>query len=248
MKEKIIGRNRDITKEEKELIDSRLTALDPFSSMDYLEILGFSEFDDLLDYVRAFGEFPMPEDFRMYIAGKYCYYLPLDTNLEKIQKLVEKYHDAGKYILDVGAGSGLMLGMLAKRLPHLKNRLLGIRMEGSPYGVDSISLFDNIIDCSFEDFIQTYDLVDEIDTIILSWPPYLEPLAHDVLKYFSEHDTISNLIYIGEDRHGCTGDDTFFDLWDDLKEKGRIVSKRFRLEIFYGMYDFLHLIRDANGR
>lgn len=47
-------------------------------------------------------------------------------------------------------------------------------------------------------------------TLMMVWPPYGLAVASLSLAAFRG----DRLVYIGEDRHGCTGDDAFFDLLD----------------------------------
>jgi len=66
--------------------------------------------------------------------------------------------------------------------------------------------------------------------IFMAWPPYDHPMAHEVVKEMS----VGNyLIYVGEGRGGCTGDDEFFDkLYKDFEEIGVIDMISWR-----GIYD-----------
>lgn len=57
------------------------------------------------------------------------------------------------------------------------------------------------------------------DVIILSWPDYDTSFASDILKTLKKGQT---LIYIGENKGGCTGDDTFFNL---VYEKTKLNNK-----------------------
>ena len=51
-------------------------------------------------------------------------------------------------------------------------------------------------------------------TLLLCWPPYATPMAQNCLRQYAGH----TLLFVGESRFGCTGDDGFFDLltteWD----------------------------------
>lgn len=48
-------------------------------------------------------------------------------------------------------------------------------------------------------------------TLLLSWPPYDEPMGADTLRAYRG----SRVVYIGEGEGGCTGDDKFHDLLTD---------------------------------
>ena len=47
--------------------------------------------------------------------------------------------------------------------------------------------------------------------LMMSWPPYDDPFAYNVLKAFMG----DKLIFVGEGYGGCTGDDDFFSLLDE---------------------------------
>lgn len=67
---------------------------------------------------------------------------------------------------------------------------------------------NDIICLSGIDAIELYH--DKIDYVLLSWPPYLKPLAFDILERCIKYSI--PMIYIGENEGGCCGDDLFFDL------------------------------------
>jgi predicted nicotinamide N-methyase len=51
----------------------------------------------------------------------------------------------------------------------------------------------------------------EADFLLMSWPPYEDPLALNVIKKMHQINPDCICIYIGEWRNGCTADDAFFD-------------------------------------
>ncbi len=46
--------------------------------------------------------------------------------------------------------------------------------------------------------------------LLLCWPPYDDPMARDALSAYGG----DLVVYVGEPRGGCSGDDAFFDLLD----------------------------------
>lgn len=50
----------------------------------------------------------------------------------------------------------------------------------------------------------------DVDFILMSWPPYDEPQANQVLLEMRKVNPNCRLIYIGESYGGCTADDEFF--------------------------------------
>lgn len=94
-------------------------------------------------------------------------------------------------VLDVGARTGFMTRNLLK------------------FGIDclGIDLFETVIDD--QRIVEAGDFRDyDRDIVLLSWPPYLEDLAYQVAATMKSGKT---LVYQGEGRGGCTGDDQFFD-------------------------------------
>jgi hypothetical protein len=72
-------------------------------------------------------------------------------------------------------------------------------------------------------------------TLLLIWPPYAEPMAHDALRAF----TGRTLVYIGEGDGGCTGDDAFHALidaeWDEIADHA--------VPQWWGLHDHLWIYR-----
>ena len=70
------------------------------------------------------------------------------------------------------------------------------------------------------DAVGAVEKYNDRDVVIMSWPPYYEPTDVDVLKQCLWGGKI--LIYIGESEGGCTGTDQFFEIVDDLGDKGKV--------------------------
>lgn len=68
-------------------------------------------------------------------------------------------------------------------------------------------------------------------TLLLSWPPYATPLAHEVLNAYRG----DRLIFIGEGDGGCTGDEDFF----ALLEKEWNLQKTHLPVQFWGIHDYI---------
>lgn len=73
-------------------------------------------------------------------------------------------------------------------------------------------------------------------TLLLCWPPYDEPVARDALASYQQAGG-RNLIYIGEGKGGCTGDDAFHQL---LKDHWMPVD-RYWLPAYARIYDDIYL-------
>lgn len=73
-------------------------------------------------------------------------------------------------------------------------------------------------------------------TLFLCWPPYAESMAADALKAHWRAGG-KRIIYIGEGRGGCTGDDTFH----RLLEKCYNEIDYYYIPQWWGMHDSLHV-------
>jgi predicted nicotinamide N-methyase len=107
-----------------------------------------------------------------------------------------------KTVLEVGAGTGLV----AKYLNEV-----GVKITAT----DNYSWYNKnfnkwkwfypIVNLDFKAAIEKY----HVDYLLLSWPPYREPMAKEAAKLFTKLNQDRLIIYIGEGLHGCTADDDF---------------------------------------
>lgn len=79
----------------------------------------------------------------------------------------------------------------------------------------------------------------DVDFIICSWPPYDEPQAARSLDAMRQVNPNCKMIYIGENRDGCTANDEFFNKWKDVCEPEQ-TNKYF--ENFYGIHDRVYVL------
>ena len=101
--------------------------------------------------------------------------------------------------LDAGAGTGFISH-------HLQN--LGAKnIIASDVGGHNFFKYDMSTVYKRDHVGNSFDLLPgKFEIVLLSWPPYLEPFAFEVVKKMAL-GTI--LIYNGEGLEGCTGDDQF---------------------------------------
>ena len=80
-----------------------------------------------------------------------------------------------------------------------------------------------------------------IDYIIMSWPPYDNPIAYNCLIAIKETNPDIKIIYIGEGPGGCTGDDKFHEtaIWLE-DEKIENINQYFQR--FDGLHDYVALL------
>lgn len=98
-------------------------------------------------------------------------------------------------------------------------------------------IYKNIEKLDALDAIDKYH--DEVKGVIMSWPPYADPIATKILERCTEYKL--PILYIGEYEGGCTADDEFFELLDDDKYNGEfeIIPS---LRQFPGIHDSAMLI------
>ena len=116
---------------------------------------------------------------------------------------------AGKKVLEVMSGNGL-LSML------LKEKGIDIIATDIAPGYENEYNFK-----VFNPDIEKLDAIaaiekygKDIDFVIMSWPPYNDPIASEVMKKIKKTNDNIEVIYIGEGPDGCTADQTFFDMID----------------------------------
>lgn len=81
------------------------------------------------------------------------------------------------------------------------------------------------------------DLVGDIENaaVLMVWPPYDEGVAENVARRKPNH-----ILYVGEQRGGCTAEDEFFDI---VEQEYGVVGK-LDLQSYTGIHDdFYHYVR-----
>lgn len=177
-------------------------------------------------------------DTRDLYTKKYAF--PIITK-DLIKSLVD--YIGNRKVLEVGSGTGF----LAKQL------------RGG--GLSNLICTDNLSwdwDNRFIDDIENIDggaAIEKygtaVDVILMSWPNYATPFAYEVLKAFMKINTKEHpveIIFIGEDIDGCTGDDKFFEMVYDERNE---LSFDFLDDIndsfvsFYGIHDHVYSIKQS---
>lgn len=124
--------------------------------------------------------------FRRELIYKYAYAIPNDKALRKIAEYSP--------IVEIGAGSGYWAHLLAKK------------------GVDIVA-YDNWrnpkrkrwFDVQLSDESAVKNHADR--TLFLCWPPFKDEMALNAIRKYKG----KTVLYIGEDRDGCTATKSFFD-------------------------------------
>ena len=159
---------------------------------------------------------------RTYFTENYGWSVPSEDAIDKIVKFA---YD--KRILEVGAGYGLWAKLLQEK--NLEVKATDLIKGRKTYSMDGNS-FTDIEDIEAFEAVTTYS---EYEVLMLSWPPYDNPMAFKCLEEFKG----DKLIYIGENRSGCTANEDFFDLLESKwKEKDVI-----HIPQWEGIHDYLFL-------
>jgi len=135
-------------------------------------------------------------------------------------------------IVEIGAGTGLWAAMLQARGVDI----LAYDAHPPRLGSEENAWHRNVkmfthIDVGGPEKAEMYPN----RSLMLSWPPYDEPMASDCLTYYQGR----HVIYIGEGSGGCTGDERFHDtLYDEFEEIEDV-----RLPQWNGIHDYLSVWR-----
>lgn len=184
------------------------------------------------------GQFPdnFSEDFTL--CGLHvreitmpCWSYALITN-EFVNRLNIFLKD--KKVLEVMAGRGLLSALLREKGADI------ICTDSNDWGGSSEEYaYTEIEIIEAEEAVKKYGK--EIDYILMVWPPIHEDHAYRVAKALREVNPNASIIYIGENR-GCTADDDFFDLIEDVEDiKFREVQKSYQQ--FKNLHDRPYLVR-----
>lgn len=166
--------------------------------MDY-----FDKLYQKIEEIRGSGS--VVEELSLYsqrynFVRNYSWAFPSQDAVNEIVSFVGKNNS----LLECGAGNGLWASLIQKEGIHV------VATDQKPcYKFYSVEGIDSVA------AIKKYN---DINTLMLCWPSYDDPMGFNTLSTF----TGNKLIYIGEGDGGCTGDDKFHDLlreeWKEVKE------------------------------
>ena len=115
-------------------------------------------------------------------------------------------------VIEVGAGTGFLAKHLQEKninLLPVDNAISDMDKYTNHYGFRKT--FTDILETDAINYFK--ENKHNFDTILMVWPPLYEELSSEIFK---EMSVGQKLIYIGESKGGCTGNDDFFNL---LSEK-----------------------------
>jgi len=146
---------------------------------------------------------------RDFFTKNYSWSIPSKTAIDEIINFIG--NDA---ILEIASGHGVWAKLLQEANVNVKPTDYISSPKRKGYTSDKAYDID-IEDLSANDAIRKYK---NFNVLMMSWPPYSEPMAHQALQNFNGN----KLIFIGEGEGGCTGDDNFFkelnQNWNLIKE------------------------------
>lgn len=192
-----------------------LTRLMPYGPDKFMK--GFRWTEHSLKYyekVHKYGKVPRVTDsIRHLLVNKFAWAIPCERSLRRIRTFVD-----GQPILEVGAKNGYWswcLGQIGCAVhPIDKNPPTKVWVEVFKGNESHVKYFPNHV-------------------LMLCWPPYDEPMAHNCLSAYKGN----KVIYIGEGCGGCTGDDKFH---EDLSKNFNLFADM-TIPVYWGIHDRLFL-------
>lgn len=128
-----------------------------------------------------------------------------NLNLETIDGLSK--HLQGKKCLEICSGSGLLANELQmKGIDVIPTDIANEKDNG--YYLLRTEPYTKIEQIDGLSAIEKFDA----DVLIMSWPPFDDPIAANALEKFIDKNPNGEIIYIGESEGGCTADNRFFEL------------------------------------
>lgn len=162
---------------------------------------------------------------RDYFTGNYGWSVPSKEAIEELKKFINN-----ETVLEIGSGYGLWAKLLKDAGVNVIATDLPFSNKQDSHRPKKIK-FTEIEEIDAEVTIQKY--IYKPYVLMMSWPPYDDPMAAKSLKGFKGN----KLIFIGEGEGGCTGDDQFFKI---LKTEWNFV-KEINIPQWSGIHDYISL-------
>lgn len=122
----------------------------------------------------------------------------------------------GKKVLEVMCGRG----WLSKGLKDMGINVIATDAQKSYlyWKERGLKELTNIEKISAKKAVEKYH--NDVDYIIISWPPYDTPSAYNVIQKLKELESDVQVIFIGEGHGGCTANEDFFESIYYIEEPG----------------------------
>lgn len=153
---------------------------------------------------------------------KHSHIILSEEFIESFAKHISTY----KHIVEVGCGCGYLTYWLKQY--GIEMAAVDTKEWGHEYHLDFVDKVDGVR------YIKDHP---EIDLVIMSWPPYDTSDGYNIVRAMKPGQ---HLIYIGEDRSGCTGSDSMFDYLDDCTDDLDISDVDVNLISHAGIHDRVH--------
>lgn len=163
----------------------------PSSMFDFSKFDSISKIDKYLSHNLMIGY-----EFRMFIVKNFGIFgFPTKESIKKLVKYID-----GRPVYDLCAG----VGYLSYGLSRSDVTVLATDDYSTDYGMDKTRKWFPV------DKVNALDIGPSLrnSVAIICWPDYNTGFAHDLTA--SIHPS-NEVLYIGEDRMGCTADNAFFD-------------------------------------
>lgn len=177
---------------------------------------------------RLYRLFDQQTSDRKRIRKKYGYALLSNEDI----RMIAEYSP----IVEIGAGTGYLAHMLSQAGAEIDAYDISIPEENE-YQFTS-------------DFYYPVEVIDSVEfrdpedrTLLISWPCYDRDWAYHYLKEFLDCGG-EYLIYIGEDKCGCTATDSFFDLMNE----STALIETVEIDHFYFVHDKLYIMRNNDTK
>ncbi|NMA84055.1 MAG: hypothetical protein GX962_09355 [Epulopiscium sp.] len=92
------------------------------------------------------------------------------------------------------------------------------------------------------DAVEAVEKYKNVDILIMSWPPYQNDIAFEVLNKMRMVNPDCRMVYIGEEEGGCTANDKFFSLIEEIEDES-FHKVKLEFQNWSGIHDRPFLIR-----
>jgi hypothetical protein len=180
----------------------------------------YDQIDLFINTISNEVPFELGDQFRR----KFSYAIPDKNTIEALCYFIEE-----DIILEIGAGRGLWSFLLQEKCKNV------IPTDNYIFEVKMLS-FDNTFTKIIKmDSVQAVKTFIEANILMSIWPLYLDPMLSNAVKEFKG----DKIIFIGESRGGCTGDDEFF----EIMMNDWILEKYIKNRVVSYMYDSVFLFK-----
>ena len=115
--------------------------------------------------------------------------------------------------------------------------------------MDYSKCYTDVCNMSAIDAIRSFEK-DTLDYVIASWIPYEDAFCESIARVIYQNHKNCKLIYIGEERGGCTATSNFFIGYDDISNtkeyKSKIKNINSNFQRWHRIYDYVMVLKPRN--